>query len=236
MPVSGDRPTAAQTIELRQLYNTTKFTQEDGTPRIGTPTFDGWRAQMTRQGQWTFGAVNVTINYLQDRQRGQQMQREARRAEAERLRTPGWEVGHHLIDGEVFHVHPLRGPRGLRYPEAREVHSLDLNRLTETGRARWRFRARAYEQGRQATYAHRLPRFTTQTLMTGEAIRQFGATHGFCGICGRQLTVTESVARGVGPVCWRRVREYEARQYRERAEMAAARLTCFSTLSTRTAR
>lgn len=35
-----------------------------------------------------------------------------------------------------------------------------------------------------------------------EAAALFGTTTGTCGICHRQLTVEESVERGIGPVCY----------------------------------
>lgn len=191
-------PTGAQIDLLETLYGRTHH---------GGPSFPAWRAQIERQGQWDVYSITNIITQLQ------------RRVDAQNAGQ--WVDGHHLIDGTVYHVHPLRNAaRARRYPEAREVHSLDLAHLTATGRASWRFRARAYVTQDRARFGRRLPAFSETTLVTAEGLAEFGAAHGFCAICGRTLTVTESVARGVGPVCWRRVGEYRERIAAATAAMA----------------
>lgn len=47
----------------------------------------------------------------------------------------------------------------------------------------------AYAQGRQQAIAD-----------AGWSVRH----EGYCGVCGRALTVPESIERGIGPECWRR--------------------------------
>jgi hypothetical protein len=201
-------PTYNQARELRNLYAITK---------PNGPDVDDWFRQINDQGQWTMSAIEVLLTQLRDRRDGLVESQVLNAMGGSPLVqtapvAEGWVVGHHLIDGTVWHVHPLRNAsRRDRYPDAREVHSLDLERLTASGRARWRARGRAYTQAQQERLSYRFPTFNVGTLMTPERVAEFGVTHGFCGICGRHLTVTVSVERGVGPVCWRRVIEYRDR-------------------------
>lgn len=46
---------------------------------------------------------------------------------------------------------------------------------------------------------------SAETLATEADAAQFGQQFGVCGICGRTLTDPPSVARGIGPVCVKRL-------------------------------
>jgi hypothetical protein len=112
--------------------------------------------------------------------------------------VPDPPVGTHVLNldnGEV-EIYRVGTRRRSRYLVA---HRMDRVRLTATGRARW-------------VYAGRQPfsRLSEATLLTEEAARRIGARLGFCANCGRALTAELSVDRGIGPVCFRRIREYRA--------------------------
>ena len=91
-------------------------------------------------------------------------------------------IGVHLLDGDVYKVQAAKGS-GRKYAK----------KLGERvgSKAQWVY------TGRDAAFS----RLNDETLMTLEQASEFGVRTGMCAVCGRELTVEESVARGIGPVC-----------------------------------
>lgn len=98
-------------------------------------------------------------------------------AKANRPARPEPEQGLYMVDGTVYRVQP-----------ARESGRLYAKRLDpDTG---WQ-----YEGKRPFAF------LSADQRMTVEQAEAFGVAHGCCAVCGRTLTVPESVERGLGPVC-----------------------------------
>lgn len=147
----------------------------------------------------------------------------------EMARSDGrWLVWHR--DGECVPMAPAPAPvatppLGIHYLPATETvirvrlsrqgraYAQTMNRtvLTETGRATW-------------DYAGRRPFATlsADTLVDEETARKIGGTLRFCVNCGRGLRVRESVERGIGPVCWRRIRANHAAAHETLADVYVA--------------
>jgi hypothetical protein len=86
-------------------------------------------------------------------------------------------------DGEIYRIH-----------ESRETGRLYAKQLILTGDTP------KFEFASGAIY-----RLTPADRMTLDQARAFGVETGFCCVCGRFLTDTTSVSRGIGPVCEGRV-------------------------------
>lgn len=110
-------------------------------------------------------------------------------------------VGTHVINygSDDQQIYRVTTPRNRSYLAA---YRLDPRRRTRTGRARWIYAGRAASM--------RSVQFSAETLLTEDQARTIGARLGFCANCGRALTADVSVDRGIGPVCFRRIREYRA--------------------------
>ena len=65
---------------------------------------------------------------------------------------------------------------------------------------KWNAFARRFGKAPRAIFL-----LSAATLATQEQAAQFGQQFGVCGICGRTLTDPPSVARGIGPVCLKRL-------------------------------
>lgn len=89
------------------------------------------------------------------------------------------EEGFYAIGDEVFRIVPSR-----RDPSRKFAEKLD----TETGRFR-------YEKGAIFRVAEK------GKMITGEMAAELGKKFGICIRCGAELTVPESIERGMGPVC-----------------------------------
>src|SRR5690606_28253990 len=89
------------------------------------------------------------------------------------------EEGFYAIGDEVLRVVPSR-----RDPSRKFAEKLD----TETGRFR-------YEKGAIFRVAEK------GKMITGEMAAALGKKFGICIRCGAELTVPESIERGMGPVC-----------------------------------
>lgn len=92
-------------------------------------------------------------------------------------------VGIHLLNENVYKVQIAKTGSGKKYAK----------RLSEkiNGKPQW-----VYE-GRNGAFIQ----LNDKTLMTLDEAKEFGIRTGTCAVCGRELTVEESVVRGIGPVC-----------------------------------
>lgn len=106
--------------------------------------------------------------------------RQAQR-QAQAPANPVTEVGMYRLDDTIYRV---------KRSQAGRLYAM---RFTPEGASRF-----AYEGG--AVY--RLSADNRMTLADAEAV---GAQVGMCCVCGRDLIVAENIARGIGPVCARRV-------------------------------
>lgn len=62
--------------------------------------------------------------------------------------------------------------------------------------------ADAFDDGFMFEYSPgAIRQLSTETLMTLEDAKKFGALYGTCCVCGRTLTNEDSIAAGIGPVC-----------------------------------
>jgi hypothetical protein len=126
----------------------------------------------------------------------------SRPAPARRVDPP---MGTHVVttDGacsvELTIYRVARTRRGRGYVAA---WRLDTVNRTATGRPRWRYCG-----------TRPLAMLSADTLLTEAQARDIGARFGFCANCGRLLTADRSVDRGIGPVCFRRIREAQARRF-----------------------
>lgn len=69
-----------------------------------------------------------------------------------------------------------------------------------------RFHPEAQVRSERFTYERGgIYRLTADQRMTVEQAQELGVQFGICCVCGAELTVTENVQRGIGPVCARRV-------------------------------
>lgn len=116
--------------------------------------------------------------------------------------APTSPLGTHVINFGTSdqRIYRVTQPRNRSYLA---VYRLDMNRRTRTGRARWIYAGRANSLIGDS-------RLTAATLLTEDQARAIGARLGFCANCGRTLTADQSVDRGIGPVCWARIRQYQA--------------------------
>lgn len=89
-------------------------------------------------------------------------------------------LGYYLRDGAMYRI--VNNRAGTR--QYAKVLVVDGNH------GRWEY----------AAGAMRL--LTPAYALTPEQAAEFGHQNGICGICGAELTDPQSVARGVGPVCW----------------------------------
>lgn len=97
--------------------------------------------------------------------------------------------GYYLIDGQVVRVQANKLGTGTY------ARVMVIDEFSRKGT--WR-----YVSGLAAKLA-------TAEPMTVEQAAALGHAHGVCMICGRELTEAGSVARGIGPVCARRLRALE---------------------------
>lgn len=65
--------------------------------------------------------------------------------------------------------------------------------------------AKALVDGEFVYQAGLVARVTADMRMTQEQAAAYGRETGICACCGRELTLPESVARGVGPICYSRL-------------------------------
>jgi hypothetical protein len=95
--------------------------------------------------------------------------------------------------GEVYKVQQSKTTGNLY---AMKLTPIGGNRLSEDGKVvHWTF---VYEMGA----IKRLTRGMRLTLAQAQA---FGIQYGVCIVCGKTLTDAKSIARGIGPVCGKRV-------------------------------
>lgn len=95
--------------------------------------------------------------------------------------NPVTEVGMYRLGDDIYRV---------KLSQAGRLYAM---RFTPQGESRF-----AYEGGA----IHRL---SADNRMTVEDAQAVGAQVGMCCVCGRDLIVEENIARGIGPVCARRV-------------------------------
>lgn len=95
------------------------------------------------------------------------------------------EAGMYLTpDGTMYRVKPSR--EGRLYAQRVEVYEVEGDRTTVSF---------VYEAGA-------IRKLTPEMRMTIEQAMAFGIRTGVCLDCGRELTVKESVERGIGPICY----------------------------------
>lgn len=95
--------------------------------------------------------------------------------------NPVTEVGMYRLGDDIYRV---------KLSQAGRLYAM---KFTPNGESRF-----AYEGGA----IHRL---SADNRMTVEDAQAVGAQVGMCCVCGRDLIVEENIARGIGPVCARRV-------------------------------
>lgn len=89
--------------------------------------------------------------------------------------------GNHILEGRLFKV---------QKSSSDNLYAKEL--VSKPGeKTKWAY------IGRQAPF-HQLEE---STLMTLEQAQEYGVRSGVCAVCGRELTVTKSIERGIGPVC-----------------------------------
>lgn len=106
--------------------------------------------------------------------------RQAQR-QAQAPANPVTEVGMYRLGDDIYRV---------KLSQAGRLYAM---RFTPQGESRF-----AYEGG--AIY-----RLSADNRMTVEDAQAVGAQVGMCCVCGRDLIVEANIARGIGPVCARRV-------------------------------
>jgi len=94
-------------------------------------------------------------------------------------------VGVHSLDGTIFKVQLARSGSGKKYAKI----------LVEDIKPTWEY------VGRGGAFN----RLTDETLISVDEAKAFGLRTGFCAICAKELTVQESITRGIGPVCFAKV-------------------------------
>lgn len=112
---------------------------------------------------------------------------------------PAPEGMHRLDDGRIFKVQIAHHGSGAPYAKLLVVH--------EDGSAEF-----VYAQG-----AVRM--LSTETLMSLDEARSFGALYGVCCVCAATLTDEDSIRLGIGPVCGQRVAEWSTGTVLTKAQM-----------------
>jgi hypothetical protein len=100
--------------------------------------------------------------------------------------------GYYLMDGEIYKVQPSKTTKGRIYASVL-TETLDTDK---NGVRKWKFQ---YSTGAIYKLA------ASGDRLTLDAAKNFSALTGTCAICGRHLTDKDSVERGIGPVCIKKV-------------------------------
>lgn len=95
-------------------------------------------------------------------------------------------VAIHFLDGTVYKIQQSR--------TSGRLYAKKLVPRGEGEKGEWVYDARKA-----------FGRLSEDTVMTLEQAEEFGHRYGICGICGATLENEQSVERGIGPVCFRRL-------------------------------
>lgn len=105
--------------------------------------------------------------------------------------------GYYLLDGKVYKVRISK--KGNAY--ATVLHKVRKYRAS-AGAAD---HILPYYEGKWEYVPGAIKSLTTDHAITVEQAAEYGHLHGLCAICGKTLTDPESVQRGIGPVCAKRI-------------------------------